>query len=103
MSQTQYSLFDHFEVARKSDPETSVAAAQVIEPKLSGRRAEFVRCLREIGRPATAQEIAAVADVEIRESVRKRAAECERLGFVARAGTKACDVTGQRAAVYWVV
>lgn len=98
----QLSLFDHGELARKHDPVTSVTAARKIEPQLSGRRAEFVRCLKELGRPATAQEIAAVAEVTIRESVRKRAKECVRLGFVVEAGTKFCEVTGQRAAVYWV-
>lgn len=99
----QLSLFDQSAIARKNDPPTSVEAATAQEPKLAGRRAEFVRCLRELDRPATAQEIAAVADVAIRESVRKRAAECVRLGFVVEAGTKCCDVTGQRAACYWVV
>ena len=40
------------------------------------------------------------ADCTIRESVRKRAAECVRLGFVSVAGSRACSVTGKEASVY---
>lgn len=78
---TQLSLFDNLQIVRKSDPQHSQIAAVEIEPQLSGRRAEFVRCLKAIGRPSTANEIAAMAEPRIRESVRKRAAECVRLGF----------------------
>lgn len=99
----QLSLFDQSVIARPSDPITSQVAAANVQPKLSGRRAEFVRCLREIGHPATAQEISARADVHIRESVRKRAKECVNLGYVAEVGTKRCDVTGTMAMTYWSV
>ena len=98
----QLSLFDQSVIARSSDPITSHVAAENVLPKLSGRRSEFVRCLREIGHPATAQEIAAMADVRIRESVRKRAKECVNLGYVVEVGTKRCDVTGTMAMTYWV-
>lgn len=98
----QLSLFDQSVIARPSDPITSHVAAASVQPKLSGRRAEFVDCLRRIGRPATAQEIAALADVRIRESVRKRAKECVNLGYVSEVGTKRCDVTGTMAMTYWV-
>lgn len=100
---TQLSLFDALPIARKSDPQPSLIAAVEIEPQLSGRRAEFVRCLRAIGRPSTAQEIAAMADSRIRESVRKRAMECVRLGFVKEVGIRTCNVTGKLATSYWVV
>lgn len=99
----QLSLFDQSVIARPSDPITSHVAAASVAPKLSGRRAEFVECLRQIGHPATAQEIAALADVRIRESVRKRAKECVNLGYVSEVGTKRCDVTGTMAMTYWVV
>ncbi len=99
---SQLSLFDQPAIARISDPITSHVAAESVLPKLSGRRAEFVDCLRQIGQPATAQEIAALADDRVRESVRKRAKECVRLGYVVEVGTKRCDVTGQTASVYWV-
>ncbi len=97
---TQLSLFDNLHIVRKSDPHPSRIAAVEIEPQLSGRRAEFVRCLKAIGKPSTANEIAARAGSRIRESVRKRAAECVRLGFVREAGERACEVTGKLATVY---
>lgn len=100
---TQLSLFDQCEIVRKSDPQPSRIAAVEIEPQLSGRRAEFVRCLKSIGRPSTANEIAAMAESRIRESVRKRAAECVRLWFVKEVDERACEVTGKLATVYWVV
>ena len=82
---------------RATNPQTSKQASEHIQPKASALRAEFMRCLRSIGRPATAQEVASVCNAAIRESVRKRAAECN----LVKVGTKKCDVTGQRAAVYW--
>ena len=81
---------------RVSDKQTSIDAAEDVRPKLDGLRAEFVARLREIGRPATANEVAA-GD----ESIRKRAAECVRAGWVKEMGTKICAVSGKRATVYW--
>lgn len=43
-----------------------------------------------------------MADVRVRESVRKRAKECVNLGYVAEVGTKRCDVTGENVTAYWV-
>lgn len=103
VTMTQLSLFDNLQIVRKSDPHPSLIAAVEIEPQLSGRRAEFVRCLKAIGKPSTANEIAAMADGMIRESVRKRAAECVRLGFVKEVGDRPCEVTGKLATVYWAV
>lgn len=85
-------------VARVSDKATSQLAAAEVRPKLAGLRAEFVQRLRAIGRPATAQEIA-----KGKESLRKRAKECVVMRLVCDVGTKTCDVTGQRATVYWWV
>jgi hypothetical protein len=99
---SQLSFFDQCVIARTSDPLTSKLAAENVKPKLSGRRAEFVACLKEIGRPATAQEIAFMADPKIRESVRKRAKECVSMGHVVEIGTKMCDVTGETVTAYWV-
>jgi hypothetical protein len=87
---------DDARIAREAAKQTSHDAADDVRPKLAGLRAEFVRRLRELGRPATANEIAA-GD----ESIRKRAAECVRLGFVKEVGTKVCAVSGKRATVYW--
>lgn len=93
----QLSLFDSFPIVRQSDKATSQAAAVEVEPKLVGLRAVFVERLRAIGEPATANEIAS-GD----ESIRKRAKECERMGFVRDAGVRQCRVTGKRATVYLV-
>jgi hypothetical protein len=93
---TQLSLFDWAPIHRASDQPTSVEAAQSVEPKLVGLRLEFVERLRAIGRPATAQEIAGG-----NESLRKRALECVRFGFVRQAGVKVCEVTGKNAMTYW--
>lgn len=94
----QLELFQHRQeatIARTTDPQTSQDAADEIQPKLVGLRAEFVRRLKELGRPATANEVAA-GD----ESIRKRAVECVRIGYVVEMGTKTCSVTGKRATVY---
>lgn len=86
---------------RTTDPETSRESAVKVSEKVTRLRAEFVSCLRAIGHPATAQEVAATVAVANRESVRKRAAECVKAGLVKEMGTKKCSVTGQRATVYW--
>ena len=96
-------MFDDFaegQLCRATDKETSQTAAADITPKLAGLRAEFVRLLREIGRPATAQEVAALAGGA--ESIRKRALECVRMGAVREYGTKTCEVTGKQATCYVV-
>ena len=98
----QLQLFDSDNLARNSDPMTSHIAAAEVEPTLAGRRLQFVQALRTIGRPATAQEIAATCEPSVRESVRKRAKECVRLGFVAERGVKLCEVTGKMATVYCI-
>lgn len=90
----QLSLFDASPIARQSDPETSQIAAADIEPKLSGCRREFVERLRVLG-AATAQEVA-----DGNETIRKRAKECERMGWIVNAGARRCRVTGKMATVY---
>ena len=92
-----YDMLPLFAMARQADKATSHEAAEAVTPKLEGLRAEFVRRLREIGQPSTAQEIAA-GD----ESIRKRALECVRLGFVRECGRRKCAVTGNSATCYWV-
>lgn len=94
---SQLSLFDHAATCRKSDSPTSKESAKTVEPKLAGLRVEFVRRLREIGEPSTANEVAGG-----NESLRKRAKECVELGLVNVLGTKCCRVTGQKAAIYWI-
>ena len=100
---TQLSLFDAEPIVRRDDPITSKIAAAEVAPKLDGMRLRFVEALRAIGRPATAQEIASTVDPHIRESVRKRAKECVRLGFVIERGTAVCCVTRKMATVYCIL
>ncbi len=88
---------------RLDDPVTSVIGAIEIKHKISNRRKQFVEALVACGKPSTANEIAAQVDPSIRESVRKRACECVRLGLVRDAGVRQCTVTGKFATVYWVV
>ena len=99
---TQLNLFDQQPIARNNDKQTSHVAAAKVEPKLTAMQYEFVHCLRQLGVPGTAQEIASMTTPDIRESVRKRAAECVRLGLVKEAGERKCSVTGNLATVYWV-
>jgi len=94
---TQLSLFDASPIHRVADKQTSIDAAKATEPKLGGLRLEFVNRLRAFGRPATAQEISGG-----NESLRKRALECVRMGFVVEAGTRVCAATGKMATVYRV-
>jgi len=94
---TQLSLFDASPIHRVADKQTSADAAKATEPKLGGLRLEFVNRLRSLGMPATAQEISGG-----NESLRKRALECVRLGFIVEVGTKKCAATGKSATAYWV-
>lgn len=91
-----------FAVARASDPATSTEAAESVLPKLAGLRLEFIRGLAACGGSATANEVARAVtdDHSHRESIRKRAGECKRLGMIADIGSRVCTVTGNRATVY---
>lgn len=64
----------------------------------------MLRLVGEMKGPRTAAEVAAWAvdwhGERCGESVRKRAKECVRLGYIAEAGTKVCGVTGQKATSY---
>ena len=96
--ETESQLPEHCcsKIARDADPQTSHQGVEYIQPELGALQSEFVRRLSELGE-ATAQEVAAG-----RESIRKRAKECERLGVVISTGTRRCRVTGQNATTYRV-
>ena len=85
-------------IARTIDPPTSQIAAKQVDA--TTRRLQFVEALKRIGKPSTAQEIAAMVDSASRESVRKRAKECVDLGLVLAIGIKTCGVTGKLATAY---
>jgi hypothetical protein len=118
----QKSLFDTgpvgvnhygYPIARNSDPEPSKIAAGDTKPKLGGNHKVFLLALKRIGRPATAQEVAAEAvpiDGSLpvpsafskRESIRKRAKELVRMGFIGVGDARICRVTGKESTVYEV-
>ena len=94
-------------LCRSDDPQTSAEGALHIAEKLSGKRAVFLHCLKQIGHASTASEVAAksveLGLVECAESVRKRAGELVRYGLIERAGSRPCNTTGQRCTVYWFI
>ena len=104
----QLTLFsdDGPQLARQSDPVTSQAAAEEIRPKVGQLQAAFLAALTAIGKPATANEVGAKAVAMglagNAESVRKRAAEVERVRMIKVVGIQRCGVTGKLAEA-WVV
>ena len=102
---TQLELFGDaiFEkLARQDDPPTSKQAAEEVRPKLKRLHQAFVLALADLGGgPATAREVAERAremglHSEV-ETVRKRAAEVERLGLIACDELQRCSFTGRPA------
>lgn len=91
-------------INRLSDPVTSWDSAKKTSESLKGRRRQFVDGLIACGGSATANEAAsAITDnYSLRESIRKRAAECLDRGYVHLAGTRECKVTGNNCQVYEV-
>jgi hypothetical protein len=98
----QLSLFDDQpQLARQSDPVTSQAAAEEVRPKLHGLREVFLIALADLGGIRTAREVGERAKEmglhgEV-ESVRKRAAELERLKFIELAELRRCPFTSKLA------
>lgn len=91
-------------IARTSDPETSQLSAGETSPKLGSLHAAFLAALRDLGFPSTASEVAAAAHKRDpgsnTESYRKRARECERLGYISEYGKRPCRITGKMATTY---
>ena len=105
---TQLSLFDdQLQLARQSDPVTSQVAAEEVRPKLHGLREVFLIALADLGGIRTAREVGERAremglHSEV-ESVRKRAAELERLKFIELAELRRCPFTSKLAEGWKVV
>ena len=100
MNQQQLFETDHYgDLHRATDPDTSRQAAEDISPKLTGLRAEFVyrvKCWRiDHGVWPTANEVA-----QGDESIRKRAKECVRAGWLKAGPDRQCGVTGKNATTY---
>ncbi len=91
--------------ARTTDPQTSVAAAEGIAPKLTLRCNQFLHALRKLGR-ATANEVAqqvAPDNMGLFGSIRRRASDLDQMGVIAVVDRRACRVTGKVVSVYGVV
>jgi hypothetical protein len=103
----QLTLFDDGpQLARQADPVTSRQAAEEIKPKVGQLQQAFLAGLEAIGKPATANEVAAKAVAMglagNAESVRKRAAEVERAGMIRVVGIQRCGVTNKLAEAWKV-
>lgn len=96
----QLSLFDDGpQLARQSDPVTSQASATETRKQIGKLKQVFLEALKDLGGIRTAREVGERAkemglhgDVE---SVRKRAAELERLRFIELAELRRCPFTGK--------
>lgn len=97
-------------LARTTDPQTSHDAAAGVRPKLAGCQKLFVETLRAMGGAHTAVEVATTA-ANLQgdgkrynvETIRKRARECERLGWIQERGARMCRVNKSNATVYEVI
>lgn len=88
-----------YPIARKSDPETSKEAAEVFDAKAAKKA--FIIGLHNCGRPSTANEIASEFKGEMQqETIRKRALELVRSGFVSKCDKRPCLITGVTATTY---
>lgn len=87
---------------RSSDPHTSVEAAHEIMPRLNQRCQQFLRSLRALGK-ATAKEAAMHAcpnDYAQCETIRRRASDLHRDGFIIVVGRRKCKISGKPVNVY---
>lgn len=88
-----------YPIARKSDPETSKEAAEVFD--LKSAKSCFIVGLHNCGRAATANEVAIEFDGKMqKETIRKRAKELVRDGFIEIVGERKCLDTGVNATTY---
>ncbi|MFN7841033.1 MAG: hypothetical protein ACK5YR_23265 [Pirellula sp.] len=87
---------------RSSDPQSSVEAAADITPRLNQRCQQFLRSLRALGK-ATAKEAAVHAcpdDYAQCETIRRRASDLHRDGFIIVVGRRRCKISGKPVSVY---
>lgn len=87
---------------RINDPETSIAAAEDILPRLNQRCQQFLCALRILGQ-ATAKEAAVHAcpgNYAQCETIRRRASDLCRQGVIEIVGQRQCRVSGKTVSVY---
>jgi hypothetical protein len=107
-NQYGYALEDQ-PIARATDPRPSHVAAEQVRCGLSQTQALFVGTLRAASHPMTSAEIAAAA-IPVsepyatcrRETIRKRASELVKRGWIRIVGERSCSVTGNAASLYEV-
>lgn len=87
--------------ARVTDPETSHDGAKAIAPHIGILHRQFFDKLKELGQ-ATANEVAmAISDNHARiNSLRRRASDLEKAGWIRAIGKRLCQRTGTMATVY---
>lgn len=100
----QKTMFDNANLHRKTDPGTSVEAAQdlVESGKLNLSQERLLQSIK-VMHAVTAQEAAmrcVAMHGGLQETYRKRAGELCTLGLIAQVGTRKCRVTGKSAAVF---
>lgn len=87
---------------RFNDPETSIAAAEDVLPRLNQRCQQFLAALRVL-KQATAKEAAmhaCPANYAQCETVRPRASDLQRMGLIVIVGQRRCQVSGKTVSVY---
>jgi len=97
---------DTLGLARKDDKQTSHDGAEHIKPRLNDRKLEFMSGLRALGGRATAKEVASnvyPGEFAIFDSIRKRAIDCVRLGWVREVEPRECKVSGRKCTVYEII
>tara|TARA_R100001163_G_C5020190_1_gene163216 strand:+ start:652 stop:1023 length:372 start_codon:yes stop_codon:yes gene_type:complete len=82
-------------LSRKNDPQTSKDSAKQIMSATGRLRETFLQRLKQMPNGATANEIAR-GD----ESVRKRAAELQRLGLIEVTGKRRCSISNKVCQIY---
>ena len=70
--------------------------------ELSGRYAEYLTKLREIGQPSTDLEVSRFAGHSDPNYFRPRRNELVKMGLVVEAGRRECSVSGKTSIVWWV-
>ncbi len=87
---------------RASDPQTSFEAAEGIVKKLTARCSQFLVALDKLG-DASANEVAfqvAPDNMGLFGSIRRRASDLHRMGFIQVVDRRACQITGKPVSIY---
>jgi len=92
-------------LSRRSDPITSQQSAAETQEELPKYQAQTLRSLKTFDKPATAREVAKVAEqlfFGMNDTYRKRMLDLVRTGQVEEAGERRCSITGKNAMTFRV-